>query len=101
MYVVANRVPVAPAWAARFEERFRRRAGEIDKQVGFISMQVLRPMAADSPYIVLTTWEDEVAFHNWVGSDDFKAAHANPLPAAAFNGEARLEQHEVVIAAPG
>jgi len=99
MYVVANRVPVASGWEEQFEARFRRRAGQVDKQPGFVRMDLLRPVDADSPYVVLTTWEDEIAFDNWVGSEDFKLAHQNPLPKEAFSGEGRLERHEVVISA--
>ena len=35
MFIVANRVPVASGWEETFEERFRQRAGQIDKQPGF------------------------------------------------------------------
>ena len=99
MYVVANRVPVAQGWEEDFEARFRRRAGQIDKQPGFVRMEVLRPADDKSPYVVLTHWEDEQAFRNWVGSDDFKLAHSNPMPSEAFDGEGRIEQHEVIISA--
>jgi heme-degrading monooxygenase HmoA len=99
MYIVANRVPVASSWREQFEERFRTRAGQIDKQPGFVSMQVLRPADADSPYVVLTTWQDKAAFDAWVGSEDFRLAHQHPLPKEAYTGAGRLEQHEVVISA--
>ena len=99
MYIVANRVPVAPPWREQFEERFRGRAGQIDKQPGFVRLQVLRPADADSPYVVLTTWRDKAAFEAWVGSEDFRLAHQHPLPKEAYTGEGRLEKHEEVIAA--
>ena len=99
MYVVANRVFVAPGWVEQFEERFRRRAGQVDKQEGFVRMQILRPVDNKSPYVVLTAWQDEAAFNRWVGSEDFKLAHQNPLPKEAFSGEGALERYEVVISA--
>ena len=99
MYVVANRVFVAPGWGEQFEERFRQRAGQVDKQAGFVRMQILRPADEKSPYVVLTTWESDEAFNHWVGSEDFKLAHQNPLPKEAFNGEGGLERYEVVISA--
>jgi hypothetical protein len=34
-------------------------------------------------------------------SDDFKAAHRNPLPKDAYAGEGRLEAFEVIISAEG
>ena len=96
-YIVANRIPVASGFETMFEERFQNRAGLIDKQAGFVRMQVLRPKESGAPYIVLTTWENEDAFRNWVGSEDFKVAHQNPMPEEAFDGEGKLEQHEVII----
>ena len=99
MYVVTNRVPVAPDWREQFEERFRKRAGQVDKQPGFVRMDVMRPETDDNPYLVMTVWETEQAFRNWVGSEDFKLAHQNPLPKEAYNGEGKMEAHTVVISA--
>jgi len=99
LFVVSNRVPVAPDWREEFEARFRRRAGQIDKQPGFVRMEIHRPADNDSPYVVQTVWRDEASFRNWVGSDDFKAAHANPLSKEAFDGESRMERHEVITTA--
>ncbi len=99
LYVVSNRVPVAAGWREEFERRFRERAGQIDRQPGFVRMEIHRPADDDSPYVVHTVWRDEASFRSWVGSDDFKAAHANPMPKEAFDGESRMERHEVVITA--
>jgi heme-degrading monooxygenase HmoA len=99
MYVVANRVPVALAWRDEFESRFRHRAGQVDQQPGFVRMEVLRPVNDESPYVVLTVWQDRAAFDAWLKSDDFKAAHANPLPKDAYAGEGRLEMFDVIISA--
>lgn len=100
-FVVSNRVQVATDWREEFEARFRRRAGQIDTQPGFVRMEIHRPVDDDSPYVVQTVWRDEASFRNWVGSEDFKAAHANPLPKDAFNGESRMERHTLIIASPG
>lgn len=98
MFIVSNRVPVAPDWRDEFEKRFRERAGRINEQPGFVRMEIHRPADEDSPYVVQTVWRDEASFRNWVGSDDFKAAHANPMPTEAFDGDSRMERHEVIIA---
>lgn len=97
MFIVANRIPVSPDWAARFEQRFKQRADEIHKQPGFIRMEILRPVQDNAPYVVSTAWEDQHAFENWIESDDFRVAHENPLPREAFTGKPQLEKHEVVI----
>lgn len=99
MFIVANRVPVAEAYREMFEERFRARAGQIEKQPGFVRMQVLQPAAPQVPYVVLTSWRDRASFDAWVGSEDFRAAHANPMPKEAFDGEGGIEMHEVIISA--
>jgi len=49
--------------------------------------------------VVLTTWRDKAAFEAWVGSEDFRTAHANPMPKEAFDGEGAIEMHEVIISA--
>ena len=97
MFIVANRIPVAQEWQDEFENRFRKRAGEIDKQPGFASMQILKPINEDVPYVVLTSWQDENAFNEWIKSEDFKLAHQNPLPREAFTGKPVMEKHHVVI----
>lgn len=99
MFVVMNRVAVSPDWGQAFEERFQRRAGQIEKNPGFIRMEILRPEEEASPYVVVTVWESRGAFERWVGSADFKAAHADPLPAEAFTAQSVLEQYEVVLRA--
>ena len=98
-FIVANRVFLKPAFNDEFEKRFKERAGQIDTQIGFVSMQVLRPKSNDTPYVILTQWVDEQAFKNWVGSDDFKIAHQNPMNKDAFLDGGGLEQFDVIISA--
>lgn len=97
MYIVINRIPVAPDFEQMFEERFRKRSGQIEKQTGFIRMQILKPDSPDTPYLVLTCWQDKNAFNQWVGSEDFRAAHASPMPTEAFLGKSAMETFEVII----
>lgn len=99
MFCVMNRVPVAPEWRQAFEERFQQRAGQVELQPGFVRMAVLRPTSEDTPYVVQTLWQDQAAFEAWIGSDDFKQAHANPLPKEAYNGQGKMESFEVATSA--
>ena len=96
-YVVANRVFVKQEYSQEFEQRFKDRAGQIDKQPGFVRMEVLKPQSERTPYVILTHWKDEQAFNNWVGSEDFKIAHQNPMTKDAFLEGGGLEQYEVII----
>lgn len=98
MYLVTNRVPVAPDWRQQFEQRFQQRAGQIDKQPGFVRMEIMAPQDEQSPYLVMTLWQDEASFMQWVNSEDFKLAHQNPMPAEAFTGNSQMECHQLIIA---
>ncbi len=99
MFCVMNRVPVAAEWREAFEERFRQRAGQVERQAGFVRLAVLRPTSEGTPYVVQTLWQDQKAFEAWIGSEDFKQAHANPLPREAYNGEGKIESFELVVSA--
>ena len=96
-YVVANRVFVKQQYIQEFEQRFRNRSGQINQQPGFVLMEVLKPQSENTPYVVLTHWESEQAFQDWVGSEDFKLAHQNPMGKDAFFDGGGIEQYEVVI----
>jgi len=100
-YVVANRVFVKQQYTQEFEQRFRNRSGQINQQPGFVLMEVLKPKSEKIPYVVLTHWESEQAFQNWVSSEDFKLAHQNPMPKDAFFDGGGLEQYEVIISSTG
>jgi len=99
MYVVMNRVMVKENWRSELIERFKKRKGKIDLQPGFVRMQVLEPEEDGLPCVVLTVWQDKAAFEQWVGSDDFRQAHQNPMPKEAFNEGGGLETFDVVVSA--
>ena len=96
-YVVANRVFVKQQYCGEFEQRFQNRAGQINQQPGFVLMEILKPQSDNTPYVVMTHWENEKAFQSWVGSEDFKLAHQNPIPKDAFLEGGGIEQYEVII----
>lgn len=98
MITVANRIYVKAEYAEAFEQRFRERAGLVDKMPGFISNQVLRPVNDGDPYVVLTLWNSRQDFLNWVRSDEFVKGHAQSgsLPKEAFSKANVLEMHEVI-----
>lgn len=100
-YIVANRVFVKKQYTQEFEQRFRNRAGQINQQPGFVLMEVLKPLSEKTPYVVLTHWENEQAFQNWVGSEDFRLAHQDPMAKDAFFDGGGIEQYEVIISSVG
>ena len=105
MIVVSNRIPVAAGHEGAFEERFRGRAGLVERHPGFVRMEILRPRAVEmhgkslggSPYYaVLTYWKTEADFVRWTESDDFRQAHANRPPKEMFADPNVFEMHEVI-----
>ena len=98
MITVANRIYVKQEYADAFEQRFRERAGLVDKMPGFISNHVLRPVNEGDPYVVFTFWQSRQDFLNWVRSDEFVKGHAQSgtMPPEAFTGPNKLEVHEVL-----
>ena len=112
MIVVTNRIPVAPGWEEKFEERFKQRAHLVDQSPGFIRNQVLRPTPMkidhgtgewspapekDAYYEVKTWWRSFDDFVAWTKSESFREAHSSRPPKEMFAGSNVLEIHEVFL----
>jgi heme-degrading monooxygenase HmoA len=98
MITVANRIPVKPEFAKKFEEAFQKRLGLVDKTPGFLAYKLLRPSKDGDPYVVLTFWETQEQFRAWTQSENFREQHKKNrmLGDDAFAGPVNLEIHEVV-----
>ena len=99
MFVTMNRIFVTPEYGPDFEERFRNRIHAVDEMRGFIRNLVLRPQETEQPYVVMTFWQTEEDFKNWVNSDAFKKGHAKSgtLSKEAFSKPSHLETFETVL----
>jgi heme-degrading monooxygenase HmoA len=89
----AIRVP-APA-GPELERRFADRAHTVDSAPGFLGFQLLRPVAGDDRYFVVTQWQDEESFAAW-RDGDARAAHAGEHGRPVSTG-ADLLEFEVVL----
>jgi heme oxygenase (staphylobilin-producing) len=74
MIAVVNRLPVKEGAADQVVERFANGRGFVHDFPGFVSMEVLRSEGADE-VVVITRWQDKVAFDSWVQSDEFRKVH--------------------------
>ena len=74
--VKINAIEVAPDRGAELEERFAKRAQEVEKMPGFLGFELLRPVEGETRYFVYTRWESEEAFRAWVESPAFTRGHA-------------------------
>lgn len=112
MIVVTNRIPVAPGWEEKFEDRFRARRHLVDRAPGFVRNEVHRPRpmrldhasgtwSEDSEkqgcYEVKTWWRSFEDFVAWTKSEAFAEAHASRPPKEMFAGPNALEIHEVFL----
>jgi len=110
MFLVTNRLTVNEGWGVELERRFAERAGQIEREPGFIRMCVMRPVlrrkdrttgqwtTKDGPgvYQIQTWWESEEAFWAWTQSESFRAAHKNRPDPDMYAGPASMEIHELV-----
>ncbi|GGR58340.1 heme-degrading monooxygenase HmoA [Nocardioides luteus] len=75
--VKINAIRVPEGAGPELEKRFAARAGTVEKSPGFLGFQLLRPVAGDDRYFVVTQWDSEESFAAW-RDGDARAAHATP-----------------------
>jgi heme oxygenase (mycobilin-producing) len=73
--VKINAIRVPSGAGSHLEERFAARAGAVEGSPGFLGFQLLRPVAGDERYFVVTHWEDQASFEAWRDGAGM-AAHA-------------------------
>ncbi|MCB9469455.1 MAG: antibiotic biosynthesis monooxygenase [Candidatus Obscuribacterales bacterium] len=106
MFISVNNIPVKKGREADFEKMFIERDRVVEKQEGFVSLDILKPgkkrimggAAEDLPheYQVMTRWESEEAFRKWVGSEDFKKSHSREIDKTVFDGQSYLTLYHSV-----
>ena len=62
--VKINAIEVPEGKGDELEARFAARAGMVDQQPGFEEFMLLRPVAGDDRYFVITRWESEQAWQD-------------------------------------
>ena len=87
--VKINVLTVPKERRAVLEERFGARAGEVDTVPGFESFQLLRPSDDGDRYFVVTQWESEAAFEDWMASRAFARGHGDSGGGPAEGGQER------------
>ncbi|MDT0203091.1 antibiotic biosynthesis monooxygenase [Nocardioides sp. AE5] len=93
--VKINAITVPQQAHEELERRFAARAGTIDGAAGFLGFQLLRPVAGEERYFVVTQWADEESFAAW-RDGDARAAHAGEQHKPVAQG-ADLLEFEVVM----
>lgn len=93
--VKINAIHVPEGSGPELEKRFEARLRAVDQEPGFQGFQLLRPVAGDSRYFVVTHWVDEESFDNW-RKGRAEAAHAGERAKPVATG-ADLLEFEVVL----
>jgi heme-degrading monooxygenase HmoA len=73
--VKINAIEVPEGQGPELEARFAARAGRVDAADGFEEFMLLRPVAGDTRYFVITRWASEEAFQAWRKSRAFQHQH--------------------------
>ncbi len=76
-FVAINMLTVPEGEGAKLEERFRGRAGAVDRATGFVDFELLRPISGTNRYMVLTHWRSREDFEAWTESQSFRHGHAS------------------------
>jgi heme oxygenase (mycobilin-producing) len=63
--VKINAIHVPEGAGPEIEQRFAGRAHAVDGQIGFESFQLLRPVAGETRYFVVSTWQNEETYRAW------------------------------------
>ena len=74
-FVVASDLEVDPVGASALEEAFRSRLGEVEKHPGFQRLEVWRDDRREGSYVMVTWWDDEIAFRTYMRSSEHRASH--------------------------
>jgi heme-degrading monooxygenase HmoA len=97
--VKINAIEVPAGAGPELERRFASRHGAVEGSPGFLSFELLRPVAGESRYFVYTRWESEEAFQAW-SNGPAKEAHAGERSRPVASGSSLLEFEVVQHADP-
>jgi heme-degrading monooxygenase HmoA len=104
MVVKINAIEVAEGRGPELEERFAKRAAEVEGMPGFLGFELLRPVEGETRYFVYTRWETAEAFRAWVECAAFTRGHAQAArdrTGTVAHGSALMEFEVVQAVGPG
>lgn len=93
--VKINAITVPEGAGPELEARFAARKQAVDSSPGFEGFQLLRPVAGENRYFVVTRWADEESYVAW-RDGDARNAHSGEKKKPVATG-AELLEFEVVL----
>lgn len=88
--VKINAIEVPQGAGPELEQRFAARKHSVDSEPGFEGFQLLRPVAGENRYFVVTTWATEEDFVAW-RDGNARQAHAGEAKKPVATGASLLE----------
>lgn len=88
--VKINAIEVPEGAGPELEKRFAARKHSVDSEPGFEGFQLLRPVAGDNRYFVVTSWATEEDFAAW-RDGNARQAHAGQDRKPVATGASLLE----------
>ena len=101
--VKINAIEVPEGAGPELEKRFAARMHSVDEQPGFLGFELLRPIKGETRYFVVTHWESDEAFQDWIKSSAFTRGHVQARADAkgtVAHGSALMEFEVVDLSAP-
>jgi heme-degrading monooxygenase HmoA len=96
MYVVHNRIEVAPDGAEAFEKAFSdSMRATLHGVPGLLRSLLMRPAKPGQPYVSTMEFASADDFRAWMKSDSFRAAHAD-AEAPGMQAPSAIELFDVV-----
>ncbi|MFP7365456.1 antibiotic biosynthesis monooxygenase [Corynebacterium callunae] len=108
--VKINAISVPEGAGPELEKRFAARQHSVDSAPGFEGFQLLRPVAGEERYFVITQWADEDSYNAWRDAEKAQGGHGHGAHDGhgAHGGEkkpvatgASLLEFEVVLGSTG
>ena len=92
-FVTVSGIAVPPEGAATLEQAMSDRLRQADEEPGFGGLQVWRPVREGDPYRMVTWWNDEQAFRDYMRSAAHAASHARTPRGAVGPKPAGLDRY--------
>ena len=100
MFVVTNRITVAPENAEAFEQTFGSSMREnLAGVAGLHRATLLRPESDGLPYVSTMEFDSKADFMAWMRSDSFRASHSD-ADANRLAAQSAVEQHTLIEVVP-
>lgn len=97
--VKINAISVPEGAGPELEKRFAARKNAVDSSPGFEGFQLLRPVAGEDRYFVITQWADEESYNAWRDAERAGGAHggAHGSEKKPVASGASLLEFEIVV----